>query len=112
MPDIDFFRFFRLFLAVVVSIYASIITIQSLWSWYLWMAGSDRYSSLLRRYLLVHGLRLRFIAFWGDVLVCGLLCIAFFMLWHAQSVFDSIELILKTTSLKSAPHVVSTLQHS
>src|SRR5262249_32312295 len=106
MPDIDFFRFFRMFLAVVVTIYASIVTIQSLWSWYLWLAGSDRYSSLLRRYLLVHGLRLRLVAFWGDVIICGLLCTAFFSLWHAQSVFASIELTLKSTA-----HVVRTHQH-
>src|SRR5204862_3239454 len=60
MPDIDFFAFFRFWLATIVTIYASVITLQSFRSWYFWLAGNDKYSSLLRRYLLVHGLRLRF----------------------------------------------------
>src|SRR6267143_1325018 len=73
MPDIDFFGFFRFWLATIVTIYASIVTLQSFRNWTSWLAGSDKYSSLLRRYLLVHGLRLRFISFWGAVLICGLL---------------------------------------
>ena len=91
MPD-DFFKFFRWWLAILVTVYASIITLQSLWGWYLWLAGSDRYTSLLRRYLLVQGLRLRFKAFWGDVIICGLLLVAFLMIWRAQSVMDAVEL--------------------
>jgi hypothetical protein len=83
MPD-DLFDFFRRWLAIVVTIYATIITLQSLWGWYLWLAGSDKYVSLLRRYLIVHGLRLRFKTFWGDVIICGLLCVVFLILWHAH----------------------------
>src|SRR2546430_12437286 len=84
MPDIDFFAFFRFWLATIVTIYASIVTLQSFRNWTSWLAGDDKYSSLLRRYLLVHGLRLRFKSFWGDVLICGLLCIAFFIIWYSQ----------------------------
>jgi len=87
----DPFRFFRWLLGLVVTVYATVVTIQSLWGWYVWLAGQDRYTSLIRRYVLVHGLRLRFKAFWGNVLICLLLTITFFMLWHAQSVMDSIE---------------------
>ena len=75
------FDFFRAVLALVVTIYATVVTLQSLWGWYVWLAGSDRYVSLLRRYLIVHGLRLRFTAFWGDVIICGLLCVVFVMTW-------------------------------
>lgn len=82
--SIDLFNFFRWVLGTVVTIYATIITLQSLWSWYIWLAGSDRYIGLLRRYLIVHGLRLRFGSFWGDVIICILLTIAFFILWHAH----------------------------
>ena len=85
LPD-DPFDFFRWWLSTIVTIYATVITLQSLWGWYLWLAGSDRYISLLRRYLIVHGLRLRFTAFWGDVIICGLLTVAFLMLWHAHGV--------------------------
>jgi hypothetical protein len=83
LPE-DPFDFFRWWLSIIATIYASIITLQSLWGWYVWLAGSDKYIALLRRYLLVHGLRLRFRAFWGDVIICGLLCVAFLMMWRAH----------------------------
>ena len=84
MPSIDFFHFFRIGLGWVVTIYATIITVQSLWGWYVWLAGSDKYMSLLRRYVILQGLRLRFRAFWGDVIICLLLCVAFLILWRAH----------------------------
>ncbi len=91
MPDLDFFRFFRNALATIATVYATVITLQSLWGWYVWLAGSDKYTSLVRRYLLVHGLRLRFKTFWGDVIICALLFIAFAMIWKAQSTMDHVE---------------------
>src|SRR5919107_4327318 len=81
LPD-DPFDFFRWWLSTIVTIYATVITLQSLWGWYAWLAGSDRYISLLRRYLIVHGLRLRFTAFWGDVIVSLLLCVVFLITWR------------------------------
>ena len=86
MLDIDLFNFFRWLLAIVVTIYATIITLQSLYEWYLWLAGNDRYVSMLRRYVIVHGLRLRFTSFWGDLAVCVLLCVVFVLLWRAHAV--------------------------
>ncbi len=94
MPD-DLFRFFRLLLAWFVTIYCVIVTAQSLWGWWRWLAGRDRYISLLRRYLLVQALRLRFRAFWGDALICLLLCAAFLLIWRAQYQMDQIEQTLK-----------------
>jgi hypothetical protein len=85
MRDLDFFDFFRWALAIVATIYATVITLQSLWGWYVWLAGSDKYMTMLRRYVIVHGLRLRFRAFWGDVIICLLLCVAFLILWHAHT---------------------------
>jgi hypothetical protein len=76
------FDFFRYMLSLIVTIYATVITLQSLWGWYAWLAGSDRYVGMLRRYLIVHSLRLRFAAFWGDVLICILLCVVFILLWR------------------------------
>ncbi len=84
MPDVDLFDFFRYALGTVVTIYASVVMIQSLWGWYAWLAGSDKYMTMLRRYVIVHGLRLRFTAFWGDCLMCLLLCVAFLILWNAH----------------------------
>src|SRR5579884_3341091 len=84
MPRIDFFDFFRWVLAIIATIYATIITLQSLWGWYVLLSGEDKYVSMLRRYVMVHGLRLRFRAFWGDVIICLLLCVAFLILWRAH----------------------------
>ena len=84
MPDIDFFNFFRYALAVVVTIYATVVTLQSLWGWYVMLAAGDKYTVMLRRYILVQALRLRFRAFWGDVVICVLLCVAFLLMWRAH----------------------------
>jgi hypothetical protein len=91
MPDIDFFRFFRNALALVVTVYATVITLQSLWGWYVWLAVGDKYTTMLRRYLLVQGLRLRFKTFWGDAIICALLFVAFALIWHAQTTMDELE---------------------
>jgi len=84
MPDIDFFNFFRYLLAIIATVYATVITLQSLWGWYVYLSGRDKYISLVRRYVIVQGLRLRFRTFWGDVLVCLLLCVVFLLLWRAH----------------------------
>jgi hypothetical protein len=97
MPDLDFFNFFRYFLGTVATIYATIVTVQSLWGWYVWLAGSDKYISLVRRYVIVHGLRLRFTAFWGDLIISLLLCVAFCLLWYAHVVIYGIEATLHAT---------------
>ncbi len=73
-------------MALIVSVYATVVTLQSLWGWYVWLAGKDRYIGLVRRYVIVHGLRLRFRTFWGDALICLLLCVAFLLMWHAHRV--------------------------
>jgi hypothetical protein len=95
MPDIDLFNFFRSWLSWIVTIYASILTLQSLWNWYVWLAGQDKYIGMLRRYLIVHGLRLRFKAFWGDVLITVLLCVAFLILWRAHHVIYDLQIAMR-----------------
>ncbi len=92
MPDL--FDFFRYALGWIVTIYATIITLQSLWGWYIWLAGSDKYISLVRRYVIVHGLRLRFRAFWGDVLLCLLLSLAFILIYRAHGRMDQLKVAL------------------
>ena len=90
----DLFDFFRYALGWIVTIYATIITLQSLWGWYVWLAGSDKYISLIRRYVIVHGLRLRFRAFWGDVIICLLLSVAFILIWHAHGRMEQLRVAL------------------
>jgi hypothetical protein len=90
VPDYDFFNLWRWLLAIVGTVYASVITLQSLWGWYVWLAGGDKYISIVRQYVILHGLRLRFKTFWGDVLICLLLCVAFLLVWHAHGVIHDL----------------------
>ena len=90
MPQVDFFNFFRYLLGTIVTVYATALTLQWLWGWVVWLGGNDKYVGLLRRYLVVHGLRLRFKTFWGDVLICFLLCVVFMLIWHAHHVLHDI----------------------
>ena len=64
-PQIDFFNFFRIGLGWVVTIYATIITVQSLWGWYVWLAGRISTSSMLRRYVILQACGCGFKTFWG-----------------------------------------------
>jgi hypothetical protein len=90
----DLFFFFRRILVILVTVYATVVTLQSLWDWYVRLTSSGRYISLLRRYLIVHGLRLRFTSFWGDVLICLLLTMTFALLWHAHGIMNDIRMVL------------------
>lgn len=94
MPDVDFFNFFRWTLGLVATVYATVVTLQSLWGWWVWLAGSDKYMTLLRRYVMVQGLRLRFQSFWGDVLICLLLCVVFALMWRAHGLIYSLDATL------------------
>src|SRR5436309_16004642 len=104
MPNVDFFQFFRYTLGTIATVYATVLTLQSLWGWLVWLSGQDKYISLVRRYVIVHGLRLRFKAFWGDVIICILLTAVFFMLWHAHTVIYRLGDTLN--AIRHEPHVV------
>jgi hypothetical protein len=86
MWDLDHFQFFRLTVAWIATIYATVVTLQSLWGWVVYLSGGDKYMTMERRYIIIHALRLRFTAFWGDVIVCGLLCVVFLLLWRLHGV--------------------------
>ena len=85
MPDLDPFQFFRLSVAWVATVYATVLLVQSAWGWIVYLSGGDRYMTVIRRYVVLHALRLRFRTFWGDVLICGLLCVIFLLLWRAHA---------------------------
>ena len=86
MWDLDPFQFFRLTVGWIATIYASVITLQSLWGWLVYLSGGDKYMTIVRRYVIIHALRLRFKTFWGDVIVCILLCVVFFLLYSLHGV--------------------------
>lgn len=88
MPDL--YSFFRWLVFIFVTVYVTATTAQFLWSWYQFLITPDRYIGLLRSYLIVHGLRIRFRAFGGDVLVCILLSVAFLLMWRCHVQLDAI----------------------
>ena len=87
---LDLFAIFRWLAFVFVTIYVTITTAQSLWAWYVFLWQRDRYTNLLRRYVIVHGLRLRVRSFGGDTVVCVLLCVTFLLMWRAHQHLDAI----------------------
>jgi hypothetical protein len=91
MPRIDFFNFFRWWLAVIVTIYATAVTLQWFYGWIIYLSGREKYVSILRRYVIVQGLRLRFRSFYGDVVICLLLCVACGLLWRAHNIVHQIH---------------------
>jgi hypothetical protein len=86
MWDLDPFQFFRLTVAWIATIYATVVTLQSLWGWVVYLSGEDKYLAIVRRYLIIHALRLRFKTFWGDVIICILLCVVFLLLYRLHGV--------------------------
>lgn len=89
MSELDPFDFFRLTVAWIATIYATIITLQSLWGFIVLLSGSEKYVLMIRRYLVIHALRLRFRTFWGDVLICGLLGVTFILIWWLHRMVDA-----------------------
>jgi hypothetical protein len=88
MPDPDLFYFFRYSLSWLVTIYATVLTLYWAWGWVVWLSGGDKHVSLLRSYVIVHGLRLRFTSFWPDLVVCLLLCVAFLIMWRLHGLVE------------------------
>jgi hypothetical protein len=93
--DFDLFNFFRSWLGWVVAIYCSIVTARWLWDLLGYVRSTDRTIAMVRRYVAVQLLRIRWRGFWYDLLICVLLTVAFFLLWHAQNVMDEIEAALR-----------------
>jgi hypothetical protein len=107
----DPFDTFRWAVGWVVTVYATVITVQSLYGWYVWLAGEDRYIGLVRRYLIVHGLRLRFKSFWGDAIITALLCVAFLIMWRAHRVVYAMDDALDRAAVQDRTPVTSRSAH-
>ncbi|HRK31135.1 MAG TPA: hypothetical protein PLD59_08660 [Tepidisphaeraceae bacterium] len=103
MPEVDFFHFFRKGVGWIATVYATVVMLQSLYGWWVYLAAGDRYTSLMRRYLLVQAVRLRFWRFAGDLAVCVLLCVAFLIIWRAHYTIYGIE-----TALADGPRTTQT----
>jgi len=91
----DPFHFFRWVLTIFVTVYASVLSLQIAYSYYVWLASRDKYMSLLRQYVIVQGLRLRARRFAGDALICILLTVALGCMFVAQFQLDHIQQTLR-----------------
>jgi hypothetical protein len=87
---VDFFDFFRWALGTVVTIYATVVSLQFAYGWWVYLSGEGKYLSLVRRYIMLHGLRLRIKTFGGDVLICILLSVVWILLLRAHQVVAQI----------------------
>jgi hypothetical protein len=56
----DLFQTWRLVLTTVCAVYAIVLTVRSAWRICLYFSGSQRSTSMMRTYLIVQILRLRF----------------------------------------------------
>jgi hypothetical protein len=88
---IDFFDFFRWVLGTVVTIYATIVTFQSAYGWWVYLSSEGKYFSLVRRYIMLQGLRLRIMTFGGDALICILLTVVWILLVRAHTLVGQID---------------------
>jgi hypothetical protein len=92
---VDFFDFFRYLLGTVVTIYALVVTLQWAYGWYISLAVQGRFYTLARRYLMLHGLRLRVKTFGGDVLICILLLIVWVLIVEAHHIVSQIHRVMR-----------------
>lgn len=77
---LDLFQFWRFLLVVVCTIYAGIVTIRSAWGWAVLLAEPRKATMLLRQYLILHMLRVRFGPFARELTLIGLLIVAMVLL--------------------------------
>ena len=105
MPQIDFFDFFRYAAGTVVTIYATVVIVQSIVQWYKILVQQDRYTTLLRRYLVVSGLRLKVRNFGPDVLVMVLLCVVFGIIWYEHGLVRQIDTALTDARRSRSIHL-------
>lgn len=57
--DRDLFELWRLLLGTICTIYATVITVRSLWGWVVYLSVPGRSTTVMRNYVIVQLLRLR-----------------------------------------------------
>lgn len=80
----DLFEFWRLVLGILCTVYATVVTIRSLWGWCVYFSAPDRSTALMRRYVVVQLLRLQPGRFTWELLQIGfwLVMLALLLRWH------------------------------
>lgn len=82
LSSADLFMLYRRLLVIFCSIYAGIRLMQTIGRWFKFLAFPDRSRRLLRSYLFVHILRVRWRRFGPEYIqIGGLLCILTLIVW-------------------------------
>ncbi len=86
LGDRDLFEMYRVVLTTICGIYATVVIARSLWGWMAFFSGSDRSTSLMRSYLVVHLLRLRGGRFARELAWIGgyLVVLIGLLVWHGR----------------------------
>lgn len=82
MSGFDLFDFYRFLLSVLVGSYATVRLVTFIWRLQYIGFGDPRARGLLRQYLLIQMLRVRFRRFAWDLLQIALLLVVFILLLH------------------------------
>lgn len=84
LPDGDLFEVWRLALGTICGIYALVVTLTSLWYWLAYFSGPERRVRLMRSYVILHLLRLRWSRFKREFLSIGsyLVLLAVLLYFH------------------------------
>lgn len=87
MPAMDLFETYRWLLALVCTIYATVVILRSWWGWWEYFMGS-RQTAVLGKYVLVLLLRTKFYRFaWELLQIAALTSLLLFLLyWHTGGV--------------------------
>lgn len=81
MPELDPFHFYRFMLTVLVSVYTVSKLVMTIWQWQSFAPGASRTMGMLRVYVVVHLLRVRFSRFaWDVVFIVGLALLLYLLL--------------------------------
>ena len=75
-------------IVVICGIYATVITVRSLLGWVNYFSGADRTANLMRQYLVVHLLRLRWDRFTKELLLIVFYLAVFLALLFSHELGD------------------------
>ena len=82
MPELDPFFLFRRVLLIVCAVYSLVITVRGLRYWLNYLMADGRDRALLRRYLWLHALRMRWRRFAGELFkVAALSVLTLLAIW-------------------------------
>ncbi len=80
--DFDLFFIYRKLLVIFCTVYTAIRITQSLWRWLEYFYTPEKTRKLMRGYLAVQLLRVRWVKFWREYLQIVLLCGIILLLIH------------------------------